>query len=166
MGQYDCTVTPQYTNGTLTGYCVDCPEVPAIAAVPTQTLTDPNLGWNASAYSAVAHDGDCYTQFTIPSAMGVVVGLAPRRLSDHPRDVEHAFYVYADGGREYWQVLEAGVAKTTPVVRALSDVFRIERRAGAVVYFVNGKQKYASTAASLGPQVVVACLYSANDGVD
>lgn len=168
MGEFDCTVTPHYAGGVITGYCQDCPEVPAIAAVPAQTITDPRLGWNASAHSAVTREGNCYAQFSVPAHVkGVVVGFANQHRSSLPRDVDHAFYVFQAAGAEWWQVLERGVAKTAPVRRApATDVFRLERRGSTVRYFFGGRALYTSSLASQGALQVVACLYSADDGVD
>jgi hypothetical protein len=151
-----------------TEVCVICPEVPYIAPVAAVTLTDPNYGWNASAYSAQRRVGDIYTEFTLPDVLGTVVGLAPERRSHAPRDVPHGLYAYRQGGARWWVVVEAGVPVTTPVLRnaALDDVFRIERRAGVVRYFHDGRQVHASSVPSIGSAVVVACLYAADDGVD
>lgn len=156
-----------YFYSGLESSCIDCEEVTAIAAVPTVVLTDNLYGWNASAYSTQSLAGDFYTQFNLPAVVGAVVGFAPLRRSNDPRDVDHAFYCYKNAGREVWVVQERGVAKTSPVTRdPATDTFRIERRNGVVRYFFNGRTVYASTLPSTGGQVVVACLYSAGDGVN
>ena len=156
------------TTTTINGQsCVVCAEQPYIAPVPAQTIIDPNIGWNSSAYSAAKISGDCYTQFMLPDCIGTVVGLAPERASNDPRDIPHGFYIYEAGGRRLWSVSEGGVEKTAPVVRvAGTDVFRIERRERTVSYFHNGKRIYVSDAPSIEPLVVVACMYSAGDGVN
>lgn len=146
--------------------CVECDEQPYIAPVPEQVFVDPNLGWNASAYSYPRHAGDCYTQFMLPDCVGTVVGLAPERASNDPRDIPHGFYIYEAGGRRLWSVAERGVEKTAPVARiAGSDVFRIERRGAVVSYFHNGKRVHVSEAPATGELVVVTCMFAANDGV-
>lgn len=167
MGEFDCTLTPQYTGSLITGYCVDCPEVPAQAAVPEITTIDYQLGWNSSAYSVASHAGNCYTEFTVPAgSIGVVCGFAPSRIDNHPRNVNYAFYIYSEAGKEYWVIMEGGVNKTTPVVRTTTDKFRIERRGDKVTYFFKDKVYYTSLTRTTATLVVVACMYSANDGVD
>lgn len=178
IGDQGCTVTETYRNrewnASLGDYvysgleeaCYACPAVAAQPAVEPQTVVDPQYGWNSSAYSRTAHAGDCYVEYTAPFATGVVCGLAPERRSNHPRDIPHGFYCYKDGGRNMWAVIEAGVTKTTPAVRAAEiDVFRIERRRGGVRYFLNGAQVYASETPATTSLVVVACMYAAGDGV-
>lgn len=164
MGEFDCQIE-HHPDGS---YCVVCPEIPAVTAVPSQTIVDPRLGWNASAHSARSLAGDVYTQFTIPAnVVGVVCGLAPQHLDSRPVNVPFAIYVYSAAGRSYWRVFEGGVAKTAPVERAsATDVFRIERRGSTVRYFFNGKTAYVSAAPSIGALVVVACMYAAQDGVN
>lgn len=163
----DCTKTTQYdANGFFVQACLDCPEVAAVPAVPAQTIVDRQLGWNSGARSGVSIIGDCYTQFTVPAhAVGVVCGLAPARNGTDPANVPHAFYVYQDAGRELWCVVEGGIPKTAPVARG-DDLFRIERRAGVVRYFVNNRRVYVSAAPARAPLMVVACLYAAFDGID
>ena len=164
-----CTLTTVYdANGYPVSQCIDCPEIPAVEAVPAQTLTDARLGWNASARSAIERSGDCYTQFSVPAHVaGVVCGLTPAHVSSDPRDVSHAVYVYQDGGRELWRITEAGVPVTAPVLRAPdTDEFRIERRCHTVRYFHNSAQVHVSAVPLAGPVRVVACLYSAGDGVN
>ena len=170
---YEYTVTLTYgdfRNGIpvdLKSICYDYPAVEEIAATSEQTITDNQYGWNSSAHSVVSHAGDLYTQFDVPACIGVVCGLAPAHKGSDPRDVDHAFYCYKSAGKEVWVVQERGVAKTAPVVRDPdTDVFRIERRGSTVRYFFNGKTKYVSTLPRSGCQVVVACMYAAQDGVN
>lgn len=155
--------TTQIINGQS---CVVCTGQPYVAPVAPAIMVDPRLGWNASAHSATRHEGDCVTQFQMPPCIGAVVGLAPSRVSSDPADVPHGLYFYRQGGANYWLVQEAGVAKTAPAAHAVdSDVFRIERRRGAVTYFCNRRIVYRSTRPAAGSLVVVACLYAAEDGV-
>jgi hypothetical protein len=164
VGEFDCQIE-SHPDGS---YCVVCPEIPAAPAVPTQTIVDPQLGWNASAHSTQSLTGDVYTQFTIPAnVVGVVCGLAPRHIDSRPVNMPFAIYAYSSAGRSYWRVFEAGVAKTAPVVRVPeTDVFRIERRGQGVRYFFNGRQYYVSAATYSGALRVVACMYAAQDGVN
>lgn len=167
MGEFDCTLTPNTSAGVVTGYCLDCPEIPAIAATPEIVTTDRRYGWNASAHSQRADAGDCYTQFSAPANVrGVVCGLANLHRSSLPRDVPFAFYIYQSAGAQWWRVLESGVAKTAPVRRARTDSFRIERKGREVRYYVNNTLRYTSQAAGTGTLQVVACLYSADDGIN
>lgn len=146
--------------------CVVCTGQPYVAAVPARIEVDPQLGWNASAYSRARHAGDCVTQFQMPPSIGAVVGLAPERRSNDPSDVLHGLYFYKQGGANFWLVQEAGVAITDPVAHAVnSDVFRIERRKTGVTYFCNGRIVHRSARPAVGSLVVVACLYAAEDGV-
>jgi hypothetical protein len=147
--------------------CVVCPAVAAVPGVPESIDVNRLLGWNAGAYSLRAIAGNCYTQFRVPGGVvGVVVGLSPIPASNRPTDVPHGFYVYQAAGREWWRVLEAGVGVTAPVVRsATDDLFRMERRAGIVSYFHNDRRLYVSTVPQLAELHVVACLFSAGDGV-
>ena len=146
--------------------CVTCPAITAVAAVPTQVVYSPRIGWDASAYSAVRRSGPVYTEFQLSACVGTVVGLANARASNDPRSVPHGFYCYQNSGREFWSVAENGVEKTTPVVRVPgTDLFRIERRGELVTYFHNNTRVYVSTLPSIGQVVVVACLYASGDGV-
>lgn len=165
---YACTITPQYTNGVQSATCVDCPEIPAVAAVPAQTIVDPQPGWNASARSVLSISGDAYTQFTVPAGVvGVVCGLSNAHRNSSPGTVTHGFFVYQEGGKQYWRVIESGVYQTAAVLRApATDVFRVERRSGVVRYFFNGRVYYTSATPLQGDAIVVACMYSAEDGVD
>ena len=148
--------------------CYDKPAVPYIAPVAPVVHTDNLYGWNASAYSTDAIAGDCYVQFTVPAgAIGVVCGLAPRRISSDPRDVPHAFYVNQQAGKQVWRVTEHGVQKTEPVIAdPETDLFRIERRGETVRYFFNRKTLLVSEAPARGALRVVSCLYAAGDGVN
>lgn len=148
-------------------YCLVCPAIAPVTAVPESTLTERLLGWNGSARSVTSIAGDCYTEFTLPAGtIGAVVGLATTAAT-HPRDIGHAFYIYQDSGAEFWNVVEDGVPVRTRVVRApTTDLFRIERRAGAVSFFLSGTLVYRSTTPSWGEAFVAACLYASGDGVN
>lgn len=166
---------PQYDSaGNITGYvntpvsiCYDCPALPEIQAVPERTLVDPRLGWNSGATSVDVFAGDCVTEFAIPEhAAGVVCGLASTFKSTNPKDVDHGFFVFQEAGRELWCIVERGVKVSAPVVRVPdTDLFRIERRGTTVRYFFNSRQVQVSALPAPGERRVVACLYSANDGV-
>lgn len=163
-----CAITQQLdSNGVVIGECVTCPEVPAVAGSPAQVIVDPRLGWNTSARSIDVRDGDFYTQFGIPPSVGVVCGFASAHPNRDPANIEHGFYAHSYGGAEYFVVIERGAEKTVRVARVpATDVFRIERRVGVVRYFRNGRQIYVSATPSTGAKMIVACMYSAEDGVD
>lgn len=148
--------------------CIQCPEVLAVTAVPGRTITDRNLGWNASAYSVSDIAGDVYTEFSVPANVtGVFCGFADRRVDDNPANIPFAFYVYQSGGQQLWSIYELGVQQTSPVVRVpATDLFRIERRSGAITYFFNNRRYYASAGTILSDLVVLTCMYAAGDGVD
>lgn len=156
------TCTPQVINGQS---CVVCTGQPYVAPVPARTETDPQLGWNASAYSRARHAGDCFTQFYVPDCVGMVLGLASERSSHSPSGVAHGFYVFRSAGKTYYQVQEAGQAKTARAAHVPAVTkYRIERRGTAVWYFVDDKRVHVSSTPSRGSVVVVACMYSAGDG--
>jgi hypothetical protein len=160
-----CEVINMFVDHVL-NTCVVCYASPAVEAVPARTISVPRAGWDASAYSQTRLDGDLKLTFNVPSSVGVITGLATERRSNDPRDVPWAFYVWKSGGAEKWAVSEAGVLKTTPVVRVPeTDVFRIERCNGTVTYLHNNLIVYVSEANSLGSLVAVTCLYASGDGV-
>lgn len=146
--------------------CVSCPEVPAITAVPAQTIVETIYGWNGSAHSVAQLGSDVFTEFTAAASVGVVCGLAPEHVSSDPRDVPYGFYCYQDSGRFLWAVAESGQPVTTPAAWVPDvDVFRIERRGGTVSYFVNSRRGHVSAVGSLAPLRVVCCMYASGDGV-
>jgi hypothetical protein len=158
------TCTPVVVDGE---NCIQCAEVVAVAAVPSQTIIDRNLGWNASALSVAQRIGNCYVEFTVPVAtLGTVVGLVGARRSNNPRDVSHGIYVYQDAGRSWCAVVESGTPMTDAVAHVAADVLRIERRGNAVHYFINGVQVYESSVRLAVPLRVIGLLFAADDGVD
>lgn len=147
--------------------CISCPAVEAVEAVEAQVITQAVHGWNAGAESVTRLEGDCYVQFSQPTCVGAVVGLANTRHGTDPNGVQFGIYVYRNSGAEWWKVVENGVARTAAVLRDPDDdVFRIERRDGFVSYFHNGSLVYRSTIENHLSLIVVACLYSSGDGVD
>lgn len=147
--------------------CVSCPEVIAVPGVPQSIITDPQYGWNSSAYSAVQRTGDCYVQFNTPNVIGVVLGLGTERISNDPRDIPHGFYIYESSGQRLYRVVESGIPITTPGAHVFdTTTYRIERRSGVVRYFVNNTQIYTSAIPSPAPLRVIVCMYAAGDGVN
>lgn len=146
--------------------CIQCDEVIAVEGVPEQTIITILYGWTASAISGDRLAGNVYTQFDVPASVGVVVGLEIDILGQNPDFIRHGFYIYETDGNHWRAVIESGVTKTTPVVWAASDLFRIERRDGVVRYFVNGRQEYESLVPLTSDVIVVACLYASGDGVN
>lgn len=156
-----CTIVDEPTQ-----VCVSCPEQPAVTAVPVQTLTDPRLGWNASARSVVELSGDCYAAFAAPQVIGVVIGFAPEYIPADPASVRHGFYLFQRSGRDVYQVIERGIVQTAYGTRNIGvDHYRIERLGTQVQYKVNNVVVHTSAVPSSGTIMVVACMYAAPDGV-
>jgi hypothetical protein len=154
----------EFINGQ---WCVRCPAVPAVPARPPSVTRERILGWNASAYSVEQINGPCYVEFTVDRVVGAVVGLAPARASDAPRDIPHGFYIYADGGVQRCVVTENGTARTgSLIVQPNSTTYRIERDQRFARYFVNGLLFHTSPAPPAAGLVVVSCLYASNDRVN
>lgn len=147
--------------------CVQCPAVTGSPSSPEIISVDRQLGWNSSAYSVTARNGDCYVQFDAPNVLGVVTGLGVSRLSEDPRDIPYGFYIYENAGRRLYSVVEASVVKTAPLPHvANTTIYRIERRSGVVRYFVNNAQVYVSLTPILLPLRVITCMYASGDGVN
>lgn len=146
--------------------CVTCDEQPYVAAIPARTVTDNRAGWNAGAQSVKILAGDCYVQFAAPDAIGIVCGLAVSRPDDNPANVKHGFYIRQENGVKLAGAWEgAPIAGTNYVRSPDTDVFRIERRGDKIHYFISGKHIHTSTAVTRSSVFVVACLYSATDGI-
>ena len=154
------------TVETQTSVCIVCPAIPAVAEVPAQVITRPNWGWNASAYSAESQAGDCYTQFTLPWCMGLVIGFTINPGSLDIRSLSHAFYVHQSAGRNVYRVMEQGSGRTADARRTRDTVFRIERKDFWVSYLVDGLLVHRSRLRQRGVIRVGACLYAHGDGVD
>lgn len=167
MADPSCTITYQYSGAQVVGYCVDCPEIQAVVAQPEKTIVDPQIGWNSGARSVLQLSGDCYTEYQLPSPLvGVVCGLAQDFTSTQPSAVPFGFYVKAKDGKQYASVIENGKSMTADTAVTLPNaVFRVERRAAKVRYYLNNKLVYTSTKTFGGALCVVALLYHAADGV-
>jgi hypothetical protein len=147
--------------------CIFCPAVAEIPEQPVQVITQPVLGWTASARSYSQFDRDCYVQFSAPSCLGNVIGLSVSRNGSDPRQVSHGFYLRKESGRNAWSIIESGVEKTAVAPRDVAnDIYRIERVNGSVIYYVNGAVIYRSATKLVGSTFVVSCLFGSGDGVD
>lgn len=150
------------------------PGGPAVAptaganAVPDQTLTDFNLGWNSGARSIKYISGDGSATFQAPGdVLGVVAGLGAT-LNASGVDVDPDFKTIDFGfylTRRIARVYELGVAKISLGAYTDASVFKIQRRFGVVTYYIDGALVYTSATASAGDTFLDAALYSAGDSV-
>jgi hypothetical protein len=146
---------------------VVCPEVPAVAAVPTTFTRDTIVGWNAGANSVRELDGDLQAVIPLPPRVSaVVIGLNHgRRAQTTPDLVEHGFYFQSLNGVDRYQVIERGATRTASLPRVASDVFSIRRVKGEVQYRINDTEVYRSAVKSSGPVRLNCCLYTSGDQV-
>lgn len=161
---------PAYTQFK-TGYGIlvmsGFPGAPAIAAKPAQYTLDPRLGWNAGANSINSFDGNVRTTFQVDVKAAAAVGIYHGATRDQgaPESLDHAFYFDFSGASMRWRVIERGVARTQAYPFSSASVFKIERVAGAVTYFIDNVQVYVNQAAVRGAVRVGAALFSADDKV-
>lgn len=145
--------------------CQTIPGTPPTQAVPPSTASNPNLGWNAGARSIAEIDGDLYLEFDMPAVTGAACGLAAQRRGTDPAFIQFGMLFKGAGGVSVFAVIENGNQRTLDAIYAPGDVFRIERRRGAVIYKHNGAGVYLSANASTGSLVTVGCLYAAEDQI-
>ena len=167
MSDYFCELTYQYSGATLVATCVDCPEVPAVEAVPQQTIIDPRNGWNSGARSSLMRAGDCYVQFSFTTPLaGSICGLAETFASTDPSVVDYGIYGLTDGAYTKFAVIERGeIARAPENIDLSTAVFRIERAGSRIHYYANNVRVHSSDLRSASSLMVVALLYSADDGI-
>jgi hypothetical protein len=133
-----------------------------VTAVPSQTLIDYQLGWNASARSLLSFPGDGRITFRMPpSPIGAFVGLNDDDLGTGYTELDHAFYASHGIARIY----ESGVLKYTVGSYSAHDDFMIRRQAGVVTYHVADSLIYTSETESVGAAFMDTSLYAGGDAI-
>lgn len=142
--------------------------IPAQPAVPSQTIVDNRIGWNAGGRSGKFIYADGYGQFSVPASVsGVVVGLAPTTgvVDVVPAQIYYSFYF--NEGRAY--IRANGVQIYFVGSYARTDVWRIERLGNVIKFYsvsgTFGNQLLTTTAAIPGPMSLQTVMYMARDSV-
>jgi hypothetical protein len=137
------------------------PPTPAIPGVASSLITDYNLGWNAGARSIEFFRNDGFVEFTVPgSTVGACVGLSTTDDSATYVDIDHAFYVARDVARIY----ERGIERLY-IGASAGVVYRIQRAAGVVTYYVDDVLVYTSALTTTLPAFLDASMYAGGDTV-
>ena len=141
------------------------PFIPPRAAIPptaAHITEDFQLGWTGRARSRKTVIGGVRTAFQVPrSVVGAVVGLNTGYSPTGYRDIRFAFYLSNGIAR----VMQRGEVVHTIGAYVEGTVFRIDRAAGKVRYYVNDTLVYESSN-SAEAMHLDAALYSAGDTVD
>lgn len=141
------------------------PFIPPRAAIPptvAHIMEDFQLGWTGRARSRKTVIGGVRTSFQVPrSVVGAVVGLNTGYSPTGYRDIRFAFYLSNGVAR----VMQRGEVVHTIGAYVEGAVFRIDRAAGKVRYYVNDTLVYESPN-SADAMHLDAALYSAGDTVD
>lgn len=141
------------------------PFIPPRAAIPptvAHITEDFQLGWTGRARSRKMVIGGVRTSFQVPrSVVGAVVGLNTGYSPTGYRDIRFAFYLSNGIAR----VMQRGEVVHTIGAYVEGAMFRIDRAAGKVRYYINDTLVYESSN-SAEPMHLDAALYSAGDTVD
>lgn len=141
------------------------PFIPPRAAIPpteAHITEDFQLGWTGRAQSRKTVIGGVRTSFQVPrSVVGAVVGLNTGYSPTGYRDIRFAFYLSNGIAR----VMQRGEVVHTIGAYVEGTVFRIDRAAGKVRYYVNDALVFESSN-SAESMHLDAALYSAGDTVD
>lgn len=140
----------------------------AVPAIPDVETVDAHEGWNAGANSVDRLDGDVRTAFQVDIAAAGAVGFASERVEVGRFDtLSHAFYFDADpvDGMRRVTCMEFGRWMTPPTLYDRHDEFELRRVEGRVAFAVNGMSMYHSPNLSIGPVIVGAALFRAQDRV-
>lgn len=130
---------------------------PAVAPVPSQFISDYQLGWDGGARSILSLAGDGYASFVVPhSNAGSFVGLNDADLSAGYMELDYAIYAH----RGIAEVYENGVAKHYIGQYAEGAVFKIRRRRGVVTYLVDDAVQYTSLTPSTGTIFMDVSIYT------
>lgn len=145
--------------------CLVCPQLDGSPAVPTRTVTSPNLGWNSGANSIQQLDGDVHMVESFSAApVNVYLGLKYTRVNQTaPYALAYAFRIYQLGTQALYEIWEGSVQRLGAMSYVLGTPLEIVRANGQVTYYVNGLLVYTSGVPSTGPVLVNACLFSAGD---
>jgi hypothetical protein len=160
------------TSCTLTNDgCIICPPVFPQDAVSPSVSFENVLGWNASADSAAAVDGDLHVVFAMNQVVGAVCGF--RSASSigpaQPGLLANAFVFSTLAGVLFGQVYERGIMRADFEYTA-GDQFEIRRQSGIVTYWhvmatgVRAK-RYTSAVRSTGALIVSGCLFATGDAI-
>lgn len=123
-----------------------------------------NPGWNAAARSLFSIGGNGYATFSISTSnAGSVVGLNELNDSAGAGYFEISYGIFCSGG--YYNVIEQGAAKTAKAAYLASDVFKIDRTAGVVTYYLNNTLVYTSSRNSADELLLDCSLYAAGDTI-
>jgi hypothetical protein len=154
------------TNG-----CISCPAISAHDAVAPSVKFENALGWNASADSAIALDGDLHVVFAMPKVVGAVCGFrsATSIGEAQPAALDFAFSFSTLSGVLFAQVCERGVTQSE-FQYADGDQFEVRRQRGIVTYWYKAATAqplniYTSRSRSDAPLIVSACLFATGDSV-
>lgn len=155
-------------SGMRAGLLANFPGAPAVAAVPPKTEYKKWQEWNAGANSIAELDGDVYTEFPGPVAVGAYVGFFEGGTRD-PQNYDAmvaAFRFASSPTGPKWTIKDgARSVSITNTSYTTSDKFRIERANGVMIFLVNGIEVYRSKRASAGPLRVGTTLYASGDKV-
>ena len=146
--------------------CETLPAQPFIPATPARIDTVPVFAWNSGANSEQQQDGNCRVEFTMPQAVGAIVGFTQDRDSvESPDRMTHAFaFTTAQSGAALVQVREgARVLTSARTYTPEATLFEIRRAGGAVTYWVDGEIVYRSRVQSEGTVSVGCALYATGD---
>lgn len=138
------------------------PPTPGVAPVPSQFISDYNLGWTGGARSIASFNGNGYAAFRVPKTVtGAFVGLNDVDESAGYAEIDHTIYCSHGVARVY----EGGVEKHYAGAYADTDVFKIRRRGGVVTYLKNDAVFYTSATPSSGTVFMDVSLYTGGDSV-
>lgn len=132
----------------------------AIAGVPSQTIIDLNLGWNAGARSVRFLSGPGKVEFKVPQGVvGAVVGINDAGVDAGYTNIENAWYFSSGIARIY----EGGVDTFYTGSYITGDVFGIKRINGIVSYWKNDALVHTSVSLNTADVFLDASLYAGDD---
>lgn len=118
-------------------------------------------GWDAGGRTIESMSGDGALRFSTGQTTGIVCGLSHADETPHYREIDFAFFLEP---RTY-RIIERGVEKTAPAPRSVGAVYRIERIAGRVQYYVDNARVYTSAVQSFGEVFGDCSLYAYGDAI-
>lgn len=137
---------------------------PAIPPTPGYTDYKGDGGWNAGANSIATVDGDLYTKFQVPFALGAKVGLFPDGPREVTAEMPFAFHVFANLNGRGWSIVDNGRNILLPNSIAVDDTtYEIRRVDEQVSFYVDDALVYVSKNPSTGPLRVGSTLYQTGD---
>lgn len=153
--------------------CIVCPAIPPAQFSPPLVAYSNVLGWNASADSTVAIDGNLHVVYSIEMLpVGALCGFRSAYSTGpaDPTQLTHAIMMHTAVGFPMYDVYESGVRIQLDYQGAIGDVLEIRRSNEFVRYLVtpSGAPQqllYESKKRSTGPLIVSACLYANGDQI-